>query len=119
MEEVIQYGYKYEKDYDLYLVRRLDGESLRYTIPSGLFDKIVMDEERRIGRELFSVNEDSFIFYDSRGTNAIVDLKGLNYTAEQVDEIVKNIEKQYSGGMEPKSVGRGRFLSIFRNFGRK
>ena len=37
MDEVIQYGYKYEKDYDLYLVRRVDGEHLRYVVPSGLF----------------------------------------------------------------------------------
>ena len=51
MDEVIQYGYKYEKDYDLYLVRRLDGERLRYIIPSGLFREIVMDEERRFGKK--------------------------------------------------------------------
>lgn len=46
MDEVIQYGYKYEKDYDLYLVRRVDGEHLRYVVPSGLFKSIVMEEEK-------------------------------------------------------------------------
>lgn len=119
MDEVIQYGYKYEKDYDLYLVRRLDGERLRYIIPSGLFREIVMDEERRFGKKIFVVNEDRFIHFDSNGTNAIVDLKGLNYTTDQVDEIVRGIESQYVGNIESKSVGRSRFLSIFKNIGRK
>ena len=119
MDEVIQYGYKYEKDYDLYLVRRLDGERLRYIIPSGLFREIVMDEERRLGKKIYVVNEDRFIHFDSNGTNAIVDLKGLNYTTDQVDEIVRGIESQYVGNIESKSVGRSRFLSIFKNIGRK
>lgn len=119
IEEVIQYGYKYEKDYDLYLVRRVDGEHLRYAVPSGLFKNIVMEEEKRLGKKLFVVNEDGFIHFDSKGTNAIVDLKGLNYTTEQVDEIVRGIESQYVVTMEPKSVGRSRFLSIFKNIGRK
>ncbi len=119
IEEVIQYGYKYEKDYDLYLVRRVDGEHLRYVVPSGLFKNIVMEEEKRLGKKLFVVNEDGFIHFDSKGTNAIVDLKGLNYTTEQVDEIVRGIESQYVVTMEPKSVGRSRFLSIFKNIGRK
>ena len=119
MDEVIQYGYKYEKDYDLYLVRRLDGERLRYIIPSGLFREIVMDEERRFGKKIFVVNEDRFIHFDSNGTNAIVDLKGLNYTTDQVDEIVRGIESQYVGNMESKSVGRSRLSSIFKNIGRK
>lgn len=118
IEEVIQYGYKYEKDYDLYLVRRVDGEHLRYTVPSGLFKKIVVDEERRLGKKLFVVNEDGFVHFDSKGTNAIVDLKGLKYTTEEVDEIVKGIESQYEN-IEPKNVGRSRFLSIFKNIGRK
>ncbi len=119
IEEVIQYGYKYEKDYDLYLVRRVDGEHLRYIVPSGLFKKIVVDEERRLGKKLFVVNEDGFVHFDSKGTNAIVDLKGLKYTTEEVDDIVRSIESQYVGTIEPKSVGRSRFLSIFKNIGRK
>lgn len=112
MEQVVQYGYKYESDFDVYLVRRLDGESLCNKVPSGLFKMIVIEEEKRLGKKLH-IKEDGLVHFNSKGNAAIVDFKGLKYIPLQVDEIVRAINDQYTS---PKKENTNVFRRILNRF---
>lgn len=91
----IQYGYKYESDFGVFLVRRLDGESLCYDIPITLFNTMMMEYEIKTGNRVPEGYEFVCVHYDSVCKNAIVDFRRFNYTQTKVDEIVRQIEEQY------------------------
>lgn len=91
----IQYGYKYESDFGVFLVRRLDGETLCYDIPTTLFNTIMMEYEIKTGNRVPIGCEIECVHYDSVCKNAIVDFRRFNYTQTKVDEIVRQIEEQY------------------------
>lgn len=91
----IQYGYKYESDFGVFLVRRLDGETLCYDIPTTLFNTIMVEYEIKTGNRVPIGFELECVHYDSVCKNAIVDFRRFNYTQDKVDEIVRQIEEQY------------------------
>lgn len=91
----IQYGYKYESDFGVFLVRRLDGESLCYDMPITLFNTMMMEYEIKTGNRVPEGYEFACVHYDSVCKNAIVDFRRFNYTQTKVDEIVRQIEEQY------------------------
>ena len=95
VENTIKYGYKYEKEYGIYLVRRIDGKPLYFYIPSGLFQTLIVEEERRCRSKLSVDSEDGYIYFDSEGKNAIVDFRRLSHTESEVDEIVEALEEKY------------------------
>lgn len=110
----IQYGYKYESDFGVFLVRRLDGESLCYDIPVTLFNTIMMEYEIKTGNRVPVGYELRCVHYDSVCRNAIIDFRRFNYTQKKIDEIVKGIEEQYR---LPKEEKKCKILS--RIFNRK
>lgn len=110
----IQYGYKYERDFGVFLVRRLDGETLCYDIPLELFNNIMIEYELVTGNRVPIGCEIECIHYDSVCKNAIVDFRRFNYTQDKVDEVVSQIEEQYS---VPERNGKRKVLS--RIFNRK
>lgn len=112
--ERIQYGYKYEKDFGVFLVRRLDGETLCYDIPSSLFNTIMIEYELVTGNRAPVGCELACVHYDSECKNAIVDFRRFNYTQDKVDEIVSQIEEQYR---KPEKSEKRNVLS--RIFNRK
>ncbi len=88
---IIQYGYKYEKEYGVYNIRRLDGECLDYHIPYNLLLSLYY------GRSLKRKNVTnlySFVHFNTDCTRAIVDFKKKDYTLDEVDFIVREIESR-------------------------
>ncbi len=113
-EQRIQYGYKYESDFGVFLVRRLDGETLCYDIPLELFNNMMIEYELVTGNRVLIGCEIECIHYDSECKNAIVDFRRFNYTQDKVDEIVSLIEEQYK---VPEKTEKRKILS--RIFNRK
>lgn len=111
---IVQYAYKYEDDFGVFLVRRLDGETLCYDLPIDLFSKIMMEYEIKTGNRVPIGCEIECIHYDSECKNAIVDFRRFNYTQDKVDEIVRQIEEQYR---KPEKSEKRKVLS--RIFNRK
>lgn len=95
MDNIIQYGYKYEEKYDIYLVRRLD-DSFFDCVPCELFRNILIEEKKRTNGCLNLEGINGFIHFNSLCNAAIVDLKGRSYTLEMTDRIVSDIESQYT-----------------------
>lgn len=91
---MFQYAYKYEDEYGVYLVRSLDG-SLLYSIPDGLFQTIKNEEIKRTKRYIKIDNQNGYVNLDSSLMYAIIDFKKIDYTKEQVDKIVNDINEQY------------------------
>lgn len=90
---VIQYGYKYEKKYGVYNVRRLDGECLDYHIPYGLLLTLYYESGINLKGEKVA-NLNGFVHFNTDCTRAIVDFKKKDYTLNEVDFIVGEIESK-------------------------
>ena len=105
-ERVVQYGYKYESDFGVFLVRRLDGETLCYDIPLKLFNNMMIEYEIKTGNRVPIGCEIECVHYDSKCKNAIVDFRRFNYTQEKTDEIVKAIEEKYQMNNEKRKTLR-------------
>lgn len=90
---VIQYGYKYEKEYGVYNVRRLDDECLDYHIPYGLLLSLYYGSGINFKGEKVA-NLNNFVHFNTDCTRAIVDFKKKDYTLSEVDFIVGEIESK-------------------------
>lgn len=107
----IQYGYKYERDFGVFLVRRLDGETLCYDIPLELFNNIMIEYELVTGNRVPIGCEIECIHFDSTCRHAIIDFRRFHYTQEHTDEIVRMINEQY---IKPKKEKVNVLSRIFK-----
>lgn len=86
---IIQYAYGYEEEFDLWTIRRLDGECLDYHVPDGLLKNIYYSGDHGD----VDINDiKRYVHYDTECVNAIVDFKRLDYEPRDIDFIIKDIE---------------------------
>lgn len=88
----IQYAYRYNEKYDVYTIRRLDGECLDYHVPDGLLKNIYYTD----GSNIDIKDIKKYVHYDTECMNAVVDFKRLDYDDRDVDFIIRDIEEDYS-----------------------
>lgn len=110
-DESIQYGYKYERDFGVFLVRRLDGETLCYDIPVNLYYNIMKEYEDMTGSKALVGRVYECIHFDSACRYAIIDFRRFDYTQEHTDEIVRMINEQY---IKPKKEKVNVLSRIFK-----
>ena len=73
---IIQYAYRYDEKFDVYTVRRLDGECLNYHVPDGLLLNIY-----NAGK------------YDKE---VLKNLQAYEYEDRDIDFIIREIEEEYT-----------------------
>lgn len=95
----VTYAYKYEPEWDLYTIRRIDGGCLNFTVPGGLVRQLVMEETMRTQDMVVVANVDRCISYSSCGELAVFDFKERHFEKKQVDEILYQISSETT---EPK-----------------
>ena len=86
---VIQYAYRYDEKFDVYTIRRLDGESLNYHVPHGLLMNIYSSGkyDKNVLKSIMD-----YVHFDTECMNAVVDFKRLDYEPRDIDSIIKDIE---------------------------
>lgn len=110
MNNIIKYGYLYNEELDVYIVRRLDDDIIDY-IPDALFEQLILEETTRRPDISIVYDLERCINYDSDYMNIIVDFQGRDYTPNQIDDMVKNtiIKENHNENNITKKI-----LSLFK-----
>ena len=90
---VIQYAYRYDEKFDVYTIRRLDGECLNYHVPIGLLLNIY--NAGKYDKEVLKSLQ-SYVHFDTECMNAVVDFKRREYEDRDIDFIIHEIEENYT-----------------------
>lgn len=90
---VIQYAYRYDEKFDVYTIRRLDGESLNYHVPHGLLMNIYSSGkyDKNVLKSIMD-----YVHFDTECMNAVVDFKRREYEDRDIDFIIHEIEENYT-----------------------
>lgn len=87
----VSYAYKYEPEWDLYTIRRIDGGSLNFSVPEGLVRRLVVDETIRTQDIVIVANVNKCISYSSCGELAVFSFNEKKLSTKDVDEILYKI----------------------------
>ncbi len=82
-----------DEKFDVYTVRRLDGECLNYHVPDGLLLNIY--NAGKYDKEVLK-NLQAYVHFDTECMNAVVDFKRSEYEDRDIDFIISEIEEEYT-----------------------
>lgn len=86
----VQYAYYYSEEYDVYFIRRIDGESLERHIPKGLYDLCHEEFIDKNGMIVAFNPNNKGIYYSDDETMALLDFNFRPLNHKEIWEMFKS-----------------------------